>query len=263
MRLSGPRVRLEDVKEKTSSVWPPIEPDSSTVLSAACPLHLLCCLSCANRKFFLPPPQGATAPSGPAPPHYRGFTITLRHTHTHSVGLLWTRDQPDAETSTWQHTTLPRDRIHATGRIRTRNPSKRTAADPCLRRRGYRDRQITRHAVKSNSANARQPHFRSSRVTVHRHCPGEGVESEERLQQRLKLPYAWALAGREGGGGGGVRALRRGLAVRLAVRVTNASWRFEEAAGLTSYKFMPNTFFTEHWCDTAQALSSSQEIPCI
>jgi len=28
----------------------------------------------------------------------------------HSVRLLWTSDQPDAETSTWQHTTLIRDR---------------------------------------------------------------------------------------------------------------------------------------------------------
>jgi hypothetical protein len=28
----------------------------------------------------------------------------------HSVGLLWTSDQPDAETSTWQHTTVTRDR---------------------------------------------------------------------------------------------------------------------------------------------------------
>ena len=27
-----------------------------------------------------------------------------------SVGLLWTSDQPDAETSTWQHTTVKRDR---------------------------------------------------------------------------------------------------------------------------------------------------------
>jgi len=26
------------------------------------------------------PPPGATAPSGPGPPHYQGFTITLRHT---------------------------------------------------------------------------------------------------------------------------------------------------------------------------------------
>ena len=29
----------------------------------------------------------------------------------HAVGLLWTRDQSDAETSTWQHTTLTRDRL--------------------------------------------------------------------------------------------------------------------------------------------------------
>jgi hypothetical protein len=28
--------------------------------------------------FFFP--HGATVPSGPEPPHYRGFTITLRHT---------------------------------------------------------------------------------------------------------------------------------------------------------------------------------------
>jgi hypothetical protein len=28
----------------------------------------------------------------------------------HSVGLLWTSDQPDSETSTWQHTSLTRDR---------------------------------------------------------------------------------------------------------------------------------------------------------
>jgi len=31
--------------------------------------------------------------------------------HTpHSVGLLCTSDQPDAQTSTWQHTTLTRDK---------------------------------------------------------------------------------------------------------------------------------------------------------
>jgi hypothetical protein len=28
----------------------------------------------------------------------------------HSVGLLWTSDQPNAETSAWQHTTLTTDR---------------------------------------------------------------------------------------------------------------------------------------------------------
>jgi hypothetical protein len=29
---------------------------------------------------------------------------------SHSAGLLWTSDQPDAEASTGQHTTIPRDR---------------------------------------------------------------------------------------------------------------------------------------------------------
>jgi len=37
----------------------------------------------------------------------------LDHTQldtSHSVGLLWTSDQPEAETSTWQHTTLTTDK---------------------------------------------------------------------------------------------------------------------------------------------------------
>jgi hypothetical protein len=41
---------------------------------------------------------------------FRGFTITHFLDTPHSVGLLWTRDQLVAETSTWQHTTLTRDR---------------------------------------------------------------------------------------------------------------------------------------------------------
>jgi hypothetical protein len=41
----------------------------------------------------------------------------------HSVGLLWTIDQSDAETSTWQHTELTRDGHPAFGGIRTRKPS--------------------------------------------------------------------------------------------------------------------------------------------
>ena len=67
-----------------------------------------------------------------------GFTIT----HTpHSVGIFWTCDQPDAETSTWQGTILTTD-IHAKGGIRTRNPSKWAAADPRLRPRGHWDVQM-------------------------------------------------------------------------------------------------------------------------
>ena len=53
-------------------------------------------------------PHGTTAPSGPGPPHYQGFMITLNTAHL--LGLLWLRDRPKAETPTWQHTTLTRDR---------------------------------------------------------------------------------------------------------------------------------------------------------
>ena len=42
---------------------------------------------------------GAKAPSGPGPPHSRGFLITHNDT-PQSVGLLWTSDQLVAETST-------------------------------------------------------------------------------------------------------------------------------------------------------------------
>jgi hypothetical protein len=42
--------------------------------------------------------DGTTAPDGPGPSHFRGFTITLKHTTLGS--LLWTSDQPDAETAT-------------------------------------------------------------------------------------------------------------------------------------------------------------------
>jgi len=68
------------------------------------------------------------------------------HSNTpHSVGLLWTSDQHDAETSTWQHTTLTTDN-HAPGGIRTHNPSKRGAADPRLRSRGHWDRRWRSHS---------------------------------------------------------------------------------------------------------------------
>ena len=51
----------------------------------------------------------ATSQRGPRPPHSWGMYITHNDTPL-SVGLLWTRDQPVAETSTWQHTTFTRDR---------------------------------------------------------------------------------------------------------------------------------------------------------
>jgi len=58
--------------------------------------------------------------------------VSRSHSDTpHSVGLLWTSDRLVADTSTWQHPT--------TGRIRTRYPSNRVAADPHLRLRDHWD----------------------------------------------------------------------------------------------------------------------------
>ena len=56
--------------------------------------------------------------SPPPPPMVRQLLVgqglllieaSQSHSDTpHSIGLLWTRDQPDAKTATWQHTTLTR-----------------------------------------------------------------------------------------------------------------------------------------------------------
>ena len=55
------------------------------------------------------PPCGTAAQRGPWPPHSWGFYIT-HNDASQSVGLLWTRHQRVAETSTWQLTTLTTDR---------------------------------------------------------------------------------------------------------------------------------------------------------
>ena len=101
-------------------------------------------LSCKTTgPFFFPVTK---RPDSSSWPPLRGFTIHSLGTPL-SVRLLWTSDQPDAETSTWQKTTLARD-IHAPGRIRTRNPSKRVAAYQQHRQRGHRNRQLQNTHIK-------------------------------------------------------------------------------------------------------------------
>ena len=77
---------------------------------------------------------GATATSGPGPPFVK-TSQSLSDT-PHSVALLWTRDQPEAETSALQHTTLKQTEIRAHAWIRTRNPRKQAAAKRHLGPRG-------------------------------------------------------------------------------------------------------------------------------
>jgi hypothetical protein len=93
----------------------------------------------ASGDFFS---NGATVASGLGRPHYRGFTITLRHTTLGrpplDEGSVCRRDHYlNNKTQHSQDTD-----IHTPGGIRTRNHSNRGAADPHLRPcRHWRRRQ--------------------------------------------------------------------------------------------------------------------------
>jgi hypothetical protein len=70
------------------------------------------CLHCMDREgytfnFFF---YGSTALYGPGPPRFVEVSWSHNWDTPQSVGLLWTRDQLVAKTSTWQHTTLTTDR---------------------------------------------------------------------------------------------------------------------------------------------------------
>jgi hypothetical protein len=74
-------------------------------------------------------------PSGPGPPHYRGFTITPRHTTLGKTPLYECSARGKGLYLTTQETD-----IHVPSGIWTLNPRKRAAADSCLRSRGKWDR---------------------------------------------------------------------------------------------------------------------------
>ena len=82
--------------------------------------------------------HGSTAPSGPGTPHYRGFTITLRHTTFDRTPLdEWSARRRDLYLTT--HSTHNRQTSMPPGGIRTHNLSRRAAADLRLWPRGYWD----------------------------------------------------------------------------------------------------------------------------
>jgi len=82
----------------------------------------------------------ATAPSGPGPPHYWGFTITLRHTSLGRTPLdEWSARRSDLYLTT--HNTHKGQISMLPVAFKPRNPSKRDA-DLRLRPRGYRNRHF-------------------------------------------------------------------------------------------------------------------------
>jgi len=62
---------------------------------------------------------------------------------SHSVWILWTSNQPVAETCTWKHKTPTTENIHASGSIRNPSPSMQAATDSRLRWRDNQDRHLS------------------------------------------------------------------------------------------------------------------------
>jgi hypothetical protein len=98
---------------------------------ASLKIKLCTIISSNNHMVFVL--HGATAPSGPGPPHYEGFTITLRHNTVGWTSLdEWSARRRDLYLTT---SNTHKTSIHVPGRIRTRHPSKRAATGNVERRK--------------------------------------------------------------------------------------------------------------------------------
>ena len=96
---------------------------------------------CFSHNVKVPFFYGLTAHNGPRPPHYRGFTMTLRHTTLGSTPL----DELSARRTDLYLTTRNTHKkadIQAPGTIRTRNRCKWGTADLRLIKSGHWDRQV-------------------------------------------------------------------------------------------------------------------------
>ena len=119
---------------------------------------------------FLP---WSNSPSGPRPPHWQGFMITRRHTTFHRTPLgEWSARRRDLYLTTRN---IHKTDIYAPGGIRTHNPSKRAAAKPRLRPRGYWDRRlvwllvIIMHGVYNDKYLFRYLYWQSRSTATYRH----------------------------------------------------------------------------------------------
>ena len=93
------------------------------------------CQSCSGIAYrvYIYYTRGARVPSGPGTPLSR-LRCHTQINKSHLLGLRWTTNQSDVETSTWQYSQhSQKTDIHALGGIGNRNPSKWAAADPRLR----------------------------------------------------------------------------------------------------------------------------------
>jgi len=119
-----------ELPKQTCAYWAFLLQISNHLTNFHKPLHE------AGSLYFTPPlPHGATAP-----PVGQGLLVIeasrSRSYTPHSVGLLWTSDQPDTETYTLQHTTYTKDRHPCPRRDSNSQPQQASRRKP----RGHRDR---------------------------------------------------------------------------------------------------------------------------
>jgi hypothetical protein len=106
------------------------------------------------------------------PPVGQGVLIietSRSHSDTpYSAGLIWTSDQPDAETSTLQSKTFTTDKhpCPPPGGIRNRNTRKRAAADPRHRPRGHWDRPSHPNRKSAQLKLAKKAHHYRRKLTI-------------------------------------------------------------------------------------------------
>jgi hypothetical protein len=93
------------------------------------------------------------------------ITLNDTSTYTYSVGLLWTSDRPDAETSTREHTTLTRDRHQ------------------CCRR--YSNPQSQTHALDRAATGIGHDNFRLLfSQSIHRHVCDDVIKNGRQLNEK-------------------------------------------------------------------------------
>jgi hypothetical protein len=92
--------------------------------------------------------HGTTVSTGTGSPHWRGFTISIRHTTLTKTPLdEWSARRRDLYLTT--HKTHTRQTCKPPSGIQNHNPSKQAATDPWLRERGPWDRKelLVMHCV--------------------------------------------------------------------------------------------------------------------
>jgi hypothetical protein len=125
----------------------------------------LTCSFVVAQAFF----RVAAAPSGPGPPHYRGFAITLRHIALGRTPLdKWSARRTDLYLTI--HNTHSRETSIHPGGIRTRNSSKRDVEYPRLRKRGHWNWYCSHMHILLTHFDRWQTEIRDLNITVRSHC---------------------------------------------------------------------------------------------